>query len=292
MNIDNWDDIRTALAVARKGTVSAAAAELGVHHATVIRRVDALEAQFGTRLFQRRPRGYVPTEAGRALLATGNTVEARLGQMAAMIAGGAERIEGRLTITALPSLTSRILPRLSRLLAAHPALQLEYITDERLFRLDAGEAHIAIRAGARPSEPDYVVQSYERVRHALYAAPDYLRARGLVPGDPLGDPRDHQYILPRHEKRGAPFMRWTEQALEPANHSLQSNDPPTLYSAVRAGLGLGFLPQDQAEGMIEMMHQPEWDSILWLVTHVDLHRTAKVQAALAALKAPLVETLV
>ncbi len=289
MNIDNWDDIRTALAVARKGTVSAAAAELGVHHATVIRRVDALEAQLGTRLFQRRPRGYVPTEAGRALLSVGATVEARLGQMAAMIAGGAERIEGELIITALPSLTGRILPRLSRLLATHPALQLQYITDERLFRLDAGEAHVAIRAGARPSEPDYVVQAYERVRTALYASPDYLRARGLAPGDPLGDPRDHQYVLPRHEGRGAPFMRGIGQMLAPANLSLQSNDPAMQFSAVRAGLGLGFLPRDQAEGMIEMMHLPEWDSTLWLVTHVDLHRTPKVQAALTALKAPLAE---
>ena len=44
MQIDSWDDIRNALAVARMGTVSGAAQALGVHHATVIRRIDALEA--------------------------------------------------------------------------------------------------------------------------------------------------------------------------------------------------------------------------------------------------------
>ena len=65
----NWDEIRTAFHVARLGTVSAAAEALGVHHATVIRHVDALEARLGARLFQRHARGYTPTEAGRDLLA-------------------------------------------------------------------------------------------------------------------------------------------------------------------------------------------------------------------------------
>ena len=67
MRIDSWDDLRAALAVARSGTVRGAAGVLGVHHATVIRRIDALEAALGAKLFQRHPRGYALTEAGRLL---------------------------------------------------------------------------------------------------------------------------------------------------------------------------------------------------------------------------------
>ena len=63
--MDNWDEIRTAFQVARKGTVSGAAEELGVHHATVIRHIDALEQRLGVKLFQRHARGYTATEAGK-----------------------------------------------------------------------------------------------------------------------------------------------------------------------------------------------------------------------------------
>ena len=63
--MDNWDEIRTAYHVARAGTVSGAAADLGVHHATVIRHIDALEARLNVKLFQRHARGYTATEAGQ-----------------------------------------------------------------------------------------------------------------------------------------------------------------------------------------------------------------------------------
>ena len=62
-NMNNWDEVKTALHVARIGTVSGAADVLGVHHATVIRHIDALEEQLGVKLFQRHPRGYTATEA-------------------------------------------------------------------------------------------------------------------------------------------------------------------------------------------------------------------------------------
>ncbi len=68
MPTSNWDEIRTAYHVARLGTVSGAAEALGVHHATVIRHIDALEARIGVKLFQRHARGYTPTEAGEDLL--------------------------------------------------------------------------------------------------------------------------------------------------------------------------------------------------------------------------------
>ena len=66
--MENWDEVRTAFQVARIGTVSGAADVLGVHHATVIRHIDALEQRLGVTLFQRHARGYTATEAGQDLM--------------------------------------------------------------------------------------------------------------------------------------------------------------------------------------------------------------------------------
>lgn len=271
----DWDDLRVALAVARAGTVSGAAAALGLHHATVIRRVDALEQRLGLRLFQRAARGYVCTAAGQVLLDAGGGIEERIAQMQARMTGEAAAVEGVLVLTALPDLGWLVMPRLAALTAANPGLRIDYRTDARLFRLDAGEAHVAIRAGKRPAEPDYVVQPFEVVRFALYGAPG-KRWR----------PATARYILPEDvgPSRGAPFMPWIEKHAPPASRILTSNEPGALKAAIAAGLGFGFLPRARAGRLNEVMHRPEWDSRLWLVTHVDLHRSPKVQAALAALK--------
>lgn len=279
MQNDSWDDIRIALAVARAGTVSGAATVLGVHHATVIRRIDALEARLKARLFQRHARGYALTEAGRVLLEAGLAADERFAQMAARITGAAERVEGDLLITALPELADMLMPRLAQLLNDHQELRLSYMTDARLFRLDAGEAHVAIRAGASPTEPDYVARPLGKLRGALHASPDYVRRHG-----PIEDPGTHRFVLPGPEGQGAPYMRWLMQRLAPGNIVLRSNDMLAREGAIRAGLGIGAVSPWRRDGLEEVMCLPEWDSSLWLVTHVDLHRTPKVQAALSALR--------
>lgn len=277
--MEDWDGIRTALAVARAGTVSGGANSLGVHHATVIRHIDALEDRLGAKLFQRHPRGYSLTEAGQTLMEEASAADARFAQMAARIAGAGDRIEGEIVITALPDLTEMILPRLIDLMRAHPGLRLRYLTDIRLYRLDTGEAHIAIRAGDRPTEPDYVAQPLMSLHAALYGAPEYVEKVGLI-----DDLRAHRFILPGTEARRAPAMRWLADQLAPENIVLVSNDFEARLAAIRAGLGLGWVAPWRADGLVEVMTMSEWDSQFWLVTHVDLHRTAKVQAVLSALK--------
>ena len=83
--MDNWDEIRTAYNVARIGTVSGAAEVLGVHHATVIRHIDALEGRLGVKLFQRHARGYTPTEAGQDLLRVAQATDDQFAQLAGRI---------------------------------------------------------------------------------------------------------------------------------------------------------------------------------------------------------------
>lgn len=279
MSGDSWDDLRTALAVARTGTVSGAAAALGVHHATVIRRIDGLELRLGARLFQRHPRGYALTEAGRVMLEVAGDADERFAQLAVRVAGGNGRIEGDLVVTALPELGDLVMPRLVGLMRRHPGLRVRYETDVRLFRLGAGEAHVAIRAGSQPTEPDYVVRPMGTMRHPVYASPDYVAARGAVT-----DLAGHPLAVLGPQARNAPLMVWLQERIDPSQIVLAANDDTAREAVIRAGLAIGPLPVSRATGLVEVMALPEWDSRLWLVTHVDLHRTPKVQAAVAALR--------
>ena len=114
MSVANWDEIRTAYHVARLGTVSGAAEVLGVHHATVIRHIDALEDRLGSKLFQRHARGYTPTEAGNDLLLVAQTTDDQFTQLAGRIRGRGEEVTGELIVTTVSSLAGLIVPSLAR----------------------------------------------------------------------------------------------------------------------------------------------------------------------------------
>lgn len=287
MGFENWDEIRTAFQVARVGTVSGAAEVLGVHHATVIRHIDALETRLGAKLFQRHPRGYTPTEAGRYLLAVGQATEDQFAQLSARIAGAGEEVSGELIITSLPMLSAVVMPAMARLAQDHPALTLRYITDFRVFRLEYGEAHVAIRAGARPTEPDNVVQTLLERKSALFGAPSYIATHGAPQSEE--DLPKHRFVGVENLESRAPYFRWLFERVSQDRLVFRSNEHEAQTAAIVAGLGLGFLPVIEGRArtdLVEVMGPlPEWSAPLWLVTHVDLHRTPKVQAALAALKA-------
>lgn len=283
MSLEPWDELRTALQVARAGTVSGAAQRLGVHHATVIRHIDGLEDRLGVKLFQRHAKGYALTEAGRMLTDGAAEAEARFGKLAARLDMLQSGIDGELCVTTVPELCDIVLPVLIHLRADNPQLVPCLRVEERLARLEYGEAHLALRAGARPTEPDNVVQSLGALPVALFAAPAYLERHGVPRSE--ADLADHDVVTVEPGHARAPFDRWMEQH---ARHiGLHSNDRTTLLAAMRAGLGLGFAPASlQSEALVQVMPpRPDWSAELWLVTHVDLHRSPKVQAATTALKA-------
>lgn len=286
MPFDNWDEIRTAFQVARVGTVSGAAEVLGVHHATVIRHVDALEAKLGTKLFQRHPRGYTPTEAGQQLLSVGQATEDQFAQLAARIAGAGEEVTGELIVTSLPGLSGLVLQAMALLSVQHPGLRLRYLTDNRVFRLEYGEAHVAVRAGPRPTEPDNVVQSLGHHPNALYGSQAYADRYGLPESET--DLQQHRFVASDNLDTRAPFLRWLTERVREEQIIVRANSFEAWQSAIELGLGLGFLPVRTANRdprLIEVFPpRPDWQSDIWLVTHVDLHRTTKVQAFVAALK--------
>lgn len=181
--LENWNEIRTAYHVARLGTLSAAAEFLGVHHATVIRHIDALETQLQSKLFHRHPRGYMPTEAGRDLMQVAATIEDQFSQLGGRLRGKSATVSGELVITTLSGLSPQFTPMLVEFQKLHPELRISLVADERRLKLEYGEAHVALRAGQKPEEPDNVVQLLCRMPLTLYAHKSYVDKHGLLLDD-------------------------------------------------------------------------------------------------------------
>lgn len=287
MSVDAWDEIRTAFHVARLGTVSGAAEALGVHHATVIRHIDALEARLGSKLFQRHARGYTATEAGQDLMQVAQVTDDQFTQLASRLKGRGENVTGELVVTSIENISPILSPVLATFQMANPGVVVRYITDSRVFRLEYGEAHVAVRAGAVPDEPDNVVQRYSTIRSALYGSRSYLGTdQGIIPEVDL---KNHRFIGFESDVSRAPFFQWMEQTIPKENIVMRVSNGRSTKHAIRAGIGLGFLLQWEAENDPDLIQVSEaredWSTPLWLVTHVDLHRSAKVQAILQHLKA-------
>jgi DNA-binding transcriptional LysR family regulator len=283
----SWDEIRTAFQVARLGTVSAAAEALGVHHATVIRHVDALEQRLGAKLFQRHARGYTPTEAGRDLLRVAEEAEDRFAQLVGRIRDQGGGVTGELVVTSLAGFSPYVTPVLAEFQAAHPGVLVRYLADGRLFRLEYGEAHVAIRAGAAPpSQPDNVVQAFMRLRFSLVGSDAYLARNGLPQS--AEDLARHSFVGLDDALVRAPFNQWLSELAPRERVTFRVGQDGSQTDAIVAGVGLGFmslLDQRGRTGLREVLPARDgWQVPLWLVTHVDLHRTPKVQAILTLLK--------
>ncbi|MEM0948970.1 MAG: LysR family transcriptional regulator [Pseudomonadota bacterium] len=285
--MENWDEIRTAYHVARAGTVSGAADTLGVHHATVIRHIDALEGRLGVKLFQRHARGYTATEAGLDLLQVAQATDDQIAQLVSRIKGRGDDVSGELVVTSLASISPLVAPTLIRFRQAHPDLIIRYLTGDRVFRLEYGEAHVAIRAGSAPDQPDNVVQPFGKLDIGLYASTDYIRRKGKPDGE--HDFAGHDFVGSDSENSRAPFERWLRAKVDAEQIVFRGENYYLFREAIEGGAGIGFMSKwyaDRCPDLVEVLPpREEWSAPFWLVTHVDLHRTTKVQAFLKFLKA-------
>lgn len=286
MSISTWDEIRTAYHVARMGTVSGAAEALGVHHATVIRHIDSLETRLGVKLFQRHARGYSSTEAGQDLLQVAQATDDQFSQLVSRIRGRGDEVSGELVVTSLAATSTRLTPTLARFQARYPGLIVRLLTGEEVLRLEYGEAHVAVRAGRKPDNPDNVVQPFVQQCVSLYASQSYIARHGRPTG--IDDLDGHSFVSFDDFNSRAPFFRWLADRVPAEQIVFRATDNRVIRDAILADVGIGFLSMWEAERYPELVQlfepQPEWSAPLWLVTHVDLHRTTKVQAFLSFLK--------
>jgi DNA-binding transcriptional LysR family regulator len=286
MAMDNWDEIKTAFHVARLGTVSAAADVLGVHHATVIRHIDALETRLKVKLFQRHARGYTPTEAGQDLMRVAQATEDQFNQLSSRLIGQGEGVSGEIVITSLAMLAPMLSGPLRAFREQYPDVCIRFLTDERLYRLEYGEAHVAIRAGSPSQDLDNIVQPLTTLTVGMFAHPDYLNVRGTPKS--IDDLSGHHFVVTDDLDARAPFYKWLLEVVSREQLVFRGSDPLSQMAAIHSGIGIGFIDRDWGRtlGLVEVLEpQPEWSAQIWVVTHVDLHRTNKVQALVQHLKA-------
>jgi DNA-binding transcriptional LysR family regulator len=131
-----------------------------------------------------------------------------------------------------------------------------------------------------------VVQPLARLRVGLYAARRYADAHGLPAS--VAEFTQHRFVSADSELSRAPFHRWLRDNVSADRITFRASEPNALEQGVRSGAGIGFVSAylaAKSPDLIEVMApQPEWDAPLWIVTHVDLHRTLKVQSFLNHLK--------
>ncbi len=286
--MQHWNEIRTAATVARVGTVSAAADAINVHRATITRHIDTLEGVLGAKLFQRSRRGFLPTDLGRRLLRIAEASEEQFDQLFLHAKSPAEVIEGDLVITSIAQMAEHLFPVIAEFGRRYPLVKAHFLASQDLAKLEYGEAHVALRVGAKPQDPDNVVRDVGTMHVGLYAHQSYIAEYGLPDG--AAGLAGHRFIGSDAANPRAPFMKWMAHHIPAQDIVLASNDIPSHTHAVLAGAGIGFLPQYLAADYPELVEvlppRTEWDVQLWLVTHVDLNRTPKVRAFLDAMADP------
>ncbi|MCB2107337.1 MAG: LysR family transcriptional regulator [Rhodobacteraceae bacterium] len=281
MNNLDWSALRDFLAVADTGSFSKAAARLRTSQPTLSRRIAALEEQLKTRLFVRTPRGLLLTDDGETVLEGARRVE----QAALAIERTADAAQDKLTGTVRVSLTEGIgsvwLPqKLAAFHREHPELCVEIQVDNRAVDLVRREADIAVRM-FRPKQPDLIAKKVADVAMGLYASKDYIARVG----EPVAvrDLKSHSLVafdeaMLTHDRA----VQRLESLFSPDRIVHRSNSFVGQLHATLAGIGLGvhdcFLA-DAEPSLVRLMPR-EFNHILeiWLVTHPDVRRSARIRA--------------
>lgn len=274
--MQNWNDLKLVLAIARAGTLGGGATTLSINHSTAFRRLNALEEKIGVRLFERLPGGvYRPTAEGERVAAAAERIETEADAVDREVTGRDQRLSGSLRVTSSETLAYSVLTRqLARFRAAHPGIVVELVVDNRILSLSRREADIALRV-TRPKEPDLFGRKLADLAWTVYAAP------GLAVGGVEGK----DFVGWGAEVTGIAAADWLAEKV-PANRIVyRANSLINQFTAAKAGIGLVLLPcylGDPEPGLVRVIDTPmnELTRELWIVTHADLRKTARVRAFL------------
>ncbi len=278
----SWDDLRIAWQVAETGSLSRAGECLGLNHATVLRHVNRLEARLEQKLFIRSQRGYRVTDAGQLLLERLRPLAEEMRRLQGSLATLDASPAGTLRISTVSDFSVLLAPLLHEFRLSCPRVRLQIVaTDERV-SLAAGEAHVAIRLGPEPTEPDLIARALPAVHLRYYASPAYVVEWGR-PTTPEDIDR-HWWAMPTGEKARISGVRQILERLDPERIVFASNSFADIHAAIRSGMGIGPIGSLQVmssgRGELEAVDfgQPIEPSPMWFVYHRDMRRSARVQA--------------
>jgi DNA-binding transcriptional LysR family regulator len=275
----NWDDLRHFLAVCEAGSLTGAARALGVEHTTVARRVEALELTLNAVLFDRLPRGWALTAAGRTLVPFARKIEMSVCDLWNAAVGSAGGLQGAVTITAPPALAwRRIAPHLAYLVRELPHVEVNLRAEMQMADLGRREADIALRF-TRPEAPSMIVRSLGEVAYHLVGTPHYLQERS---------PSDWEFLGYCAQGSDPPQQRWLETYRGGRRYRFKSNDLDILATAARCGWGVALLPdylvdRHDDELAFAAPRACPVKRTLWLVVHEDVRRAPHVGAVVEGL---------
>lgn len=276
----NWALIPSFLAAHSQGSLLGAARALGISQPTVGRHLQQLERQLGTPLFERTPRGLVPTAAAARLAEAARTMESG----ALTLLRGAQQaqttLSGTVRLSASQPVACHVLPPLlARLRESQPGIRIELVASNALSDLVRREADIAVRM-VRPTQGALVARKLGEVTLCACAHQDYLR-RCSTPEQPA-DLLTHALIGNDRQTEIERGFATMGHAIEPERFVLRTDDLIAYWAAVRAGLGIGFvarylLREDPlVRALLPQLNLPRLP--VWLVVHREIRSSRRVKA--------------
>ena len=267
-----WDDLKVFLAVARRGTLTDAATDLGINASTVHRRLAQLETSMSTRLFDRSASGLSPTAAGEAMVPLAEAVEEDVFAVWRAIAGRDSSPRGTVRLTAPEALLPLLVEALGTFRQDYPDIDLLVEFSDRFVDLGRREADVAVRPAPEPPEMA-VGRRVGTVAWTVYAARACRDA-------PLPWVR-YALALTR-----LPAAQWQARHVEEPS-VMAVNSVPAMHRVVACSVCRGLLPCFVGDADPELVRLsdviPEASSQLWLLAHPDLRRTTRVRVLLDAL---------
>jgi DNA-binding transcriptional LysR family regulator len=271
----DWDDVRYFLAVARGGSVRAAAERLGVNHSTVLRRVAELEERLGAHLFEKLPSGYRLTEAGEEVLEFADQMEASSHRLETRVFGRDQSVRGLLRVTLAPTLATHLLmPDFADFARLHPEVEVEILPSGELANLTNREADVAIRVvyDRKTLPPNLHGLKGPELFGGVYMSRDRLAAWRAGTPDPI-----RWIVISVH---GIPD--WAREGeVRSTGVPFRTTAAGAQIVAARQGLGMTTLPCFVGDADPLLARVPGTDlhmyGTLWLLTQGETRKTKRVR---------------
>ncbi len=278
----NWDDVRIFLAVARAGQILGAARRLDLNHATVSRRIAALEQALKTKLFRRLTTGSELTPAGERFLEIAERMEADMLTARAELAGDGDDVSGTVRIGAPDGFGVAFLaPRLGELTAIYPDLSIQLVPVPRSFSLSRREADIAITV-ERPTEGRLVAAKLVDYALGLYASRTYAEKHGLPHSS--AELSGHRLVGYVPDLAISPSLDYATDFSPDWQAGFSISSALGQVEAVRSGAGIGILHAFIARAIPELVAVqsiPPIRRAYWLVYHESVRPLRRIQAVAA-----------
>ena len=288
MNADlSWDEFRLVKAIADSRSLTGAAEALGLNHSTVFRRLAALEAAVGSHLFERSRSGYEPTAAGDEMIALATVMADSIVEFERRVAGRDFKPVGSLRVTTNELIAHHFLPAvMPRFRAQYPGVVLELILSSQVLNLSRRDADVAIRLTNDPPET-LVGRRICAVRWCLYSTQNLMRSIGPERLESL------PFIGYCESFGPPPVRRWVETHIRPGRIAAKVNSVYNMFHLAVHDYGVALLPCFIGDASPELMRVdqplPDLDVGLWILTHSDLRRSARVRAFMDFASAELVK---